>query len=555
MFAILIFLDLTLAVLQLVAAPLLWVRTLAALAAGRLAVALGLLTGGLLLADSRLSVQVPLALIPALFALWRPGRTSARVSAAGAVLSVWWLLVPFPPEDTVLVLAGSAAVLGLIVVLSARPLSLALVFLLVPAASLTAAATASASGGHRHDTPGRLSVDRLTGPEDQTPDVRTTLTAARTGDRLTFNGTSPGPEIRAKVGQLVEVTLLNRDVDSGVTLHWHGVDVPNAEDGVPGVTQDAVPPGGRHVYRFVPTRSGTFWYHTHRDALHNVEKGLFGAFIVDDAPFGGFERVLFTHHWAGTEDVPAGREVRLRTVNSSAEPRTVQVAGADFRVTAVDGNPIQGATPLAPGTDLVLAAGGRYDLGFTMPPGPVTVALDGETRTLSPGGTAPPLPVTSQRQFDPLSYGSPSAPVATGHQRVFDLRLDDGFGFSQGRLSYVSSLINGRLYPAVPTLEVAHGDRVKVRIASRSTIQHPFHLHGHRVRVLSRNGEPSTGSPWWTDTLNVGRGELYEIEFTADNPGIWMNHCHNFQHGADGMILHLAYQGVSTPFSSDHAPE
>ena len=102
---------------------------------------------------------------------------------------------------------------------------------------------------------------------------------------------------------------------------------------------------------------------------------------------------------------------------------------------------------------------------------------------------------------------------------------------------------------------MARGDRVKVRIASRSTIEHPFHLHGHRVRVLSRNGAPATGSPWWTDTLNISTGEVYEMEFVADNPGIWMDHCHNFQHGANGMILHLAYQGVSTPYSSEHSPE
>jgi FtsP/CotA-like multicopper oxidase with cupredoxin domain len=96
---------------------------------------------------------------------------------------------------------------------------------------------------------------------------------------------------------------------------------------------------------------------------------------------------------------------------------------------------------------------------------------------------------------------------------------------------------------------------VKVRITNRSIIDHPMHLHGHRVRVLSRNGVPAAGGTWWTDTLNVAPGEVFEIAFTADNPGIWMDHCHNFQHGANGMIMHLAYAGVSTPYSADHAPE
>ncbi|AGZ41224.1 multicopper oxidase family protein [Actinoplanes friuliensis] len=602
--AILILIDLTLAVLTLIAAPVagirrtrLWLISLAALAAGRLAVACLMLTGGLLLADSRLAVQVPLALLPALWAVWRPGRTAAHLSAAGAMLSVWWLLAPFAPQDTVLVLAGSVLALagigGLSVAVgrwreSRSRLSrlpwLTTAFLLVPAVTLVVAGQANASAtDHDHGGAGQLSVDQLVGPRNQVPDVRTTLVAARsqvrlasgrTVEALTFNGSSPGPEIRVKKGRLIEVTLVNTDVAEGVTVHWHGVDVPNAEDGVPGVTQDAVPPGGRHVYRFTATRAGTFWYHTHRDGLLNVKKGLYGALIVEDtAPFTGTERTVFTHAWPGSggdvtafdrddrpapAQLPAGRNVLLRMINSSEEPQTLQVRGTPFQVAAIDGNTVEGATPLQPGTELLLAAGGRYDLSFTMPAGPATVALAGSpdvALTFSPDGAAGPAPAADGGQFDPLTYGSGTPPAAAPYQRTFDLRLDDGFGFSQGRLSYVSSLINGRLYPAVPSLEVERGDRVRVRLASRSLINHPFHLHGHRVRVLSRNGVPATGSPWWTDTLNVGSGELYEIEFIADNPGIWMDHCHNFQHGANGMIMHLAYRSVSTPYSSDHAPE
>ena len=118
------------------------------------------------------------------------------------------------------------------------------------------------------------------------PDVRVTLTAQKSRIRLasgkevdawTFNGRAPGPEIRVERGQLLEVTLVNKDIDDGVTIHWHGVDVPNTEDGVAGVTQDAVPPGGRYVYRFRPEQVGTFWYHTHQNASDGVEKGLYGS--------------------------------------------------------------------------------------------------------------------------------------------------------------------------------------------------------------------------------------------------------------------------------------
>ena len=57
-----------------------------------------------------------------------------------------------------------------------------------------------------------------------------------------------------------------------------------------------------------------------------------------------------------------------------------------------------------------------------------------------------------------------------------------------------------------------------------------MHLHGHHALVLARNGVAATGSPWWVDSLNVRDDETYDIAFVADNPGIWMDHCHNLEH-------------------------
>ncbi|MGY1808820.1 multicopper oxidase domain-containing protein [Blastococcus sp. SYSU D00669] len=66
--------------------------------------------------------------------------------------------------------------------------------------------------------------------------------------------------------------------------------------------------------------------------------------------------------------------------------------------------------------------------------------------------------------------------------------------------------------------------------------------------MLSRDGEPVTGSPWEVDSLNVEDGETCEIAFVADNPGIWADHCHNLEHASDGLVAHLAYSGVDTPY-------
>jgi FtsP/CotA-like multicopper oxidase with cupredoxin domain len=89
---------------------------------------------------------------------------------------------------------------------------------------------------------------------------------------------------------------------------------------------------------------------------------------------------------------------------------------------------------------------------------------------------------------------------------------------------------------------------VRMTISNSSGEVHPMHLHGHHAVVLSRNGVAATGSPWWIDSLDVANGDTYDIAFVADNPGIWVDHCHNLQHAADGLIAHLAYTDVSTPY-------
>jgi FtsP/CotA-like multicopper oxidase with cupredoxin domain len=95
---------------------------------------------------------------------------------------------------------------------------------------------------------------------------------------------------------------------------------------------------------------------------------------------------------------------------------------------------------------------------------------------------------------------------------------------------------------------VAEGDLVKMTIVNGSNAVHPMHLHGHHMLVLSRNGVPDPGSPWWTDTLEVDPGTQYVVAFRADNPGIWMDHCHNLRHAGAGLTMHLTYLSAYTPF-------
>ena len=279
------------------------------------------------------------------------------------------------------------------------------------------------------------------------PDVRVTLTAEKSRIRLasgkevdawTFNGRAPGPEIRVQRGQLLEVTLVNKDIDDGVTIHWHGVDVPNTEDGVAGVTQDAVPPGGRYVYRFRPEQVGTFWYHTHQNASDGVEKGLYGALVImRETPPEKEEDIAAPVHTfsgrvaIGTNDglerraVQAGVPIRLRLIDTDSSPAKFRLSGMKPFVVAIDGAEIAPA-PVPAGEAIEIGAGGRYDLWFQQPKGVAAVEVVGSKAGLlfSPDGKGEPVAARSQPVFDPASRAR-AKPAGLGSHFDRTFQLDD----------------------------------------------------------------------------------------------------------------------------------
>jgi FtsP/CotA-like multicopper oxidase with cupredoxin domain len=429
--------------------------------------------------------------------------------------------------------------------------------------------------------PGRsVSVTSLVADPSRPADVRYTLVArqgrvtirgGRALDGYTLNGTSPGPELHARQGQLVEVTLVNESVVEGTTLHWHGVDVPNASDGVAGVTQDAVPVGGRHVYRFVAEDAGTYWYHSHQMSHEQVERGLLGALVVGppvhaangqtaDPAKPAADVVALLHVYggqhtlngrAGDHRVQAapGQRVRVRVVNTDMGTAAIWASTA-YRVVAVDGREVHRPTDVSARKALV-AAGGRLDVELAAPADGSAARLHvGGARSVVVGdGAAAPAVRQPRATLDLLSYGSPR-PLgfdASRPDRRFDYVIRRRFGLVDGRPGNYWT-INGHLFPDVPMFHVREGDVVRMRIVNRSDEVHPMHLHGHHVVVLERNGVAASGSPWLVDSLDVRPDETYEVAFVADNPGIWSDHCHTLRHATDGLVAHLMYEGVTTPF-------
>ncbi len=536
------------------------------------------------------------------------------VASAAAVLAVW--RTRGPVAVVALTTAGLAGVAGFAVtLLGGYPVTVSVALLTVGLLVTGSVVTARLAGLDRLRAPaaaaftlivlgsgfaliapstvdiggGPVSVTSLVGPSTPDPGgvVRKYTLQARTrevrlpsGQQITawtFNDQFPGPALTATQGDLIDVTLTNVDITDGVTIHWHGYDVPNAEDGAPGLTQDAVLPGQSYEYRFRAEQVGTYWYHTHEVSDRGVKLGLFGSLVV--LPRGATpsttDLTVPLHTLGGTfvpgvcpdglvadfvecgvpanSSLPVGSTVRLRLINTDDVPRLVDLVGASFRVVAVDGNDLNGPG-VVDGVGLSVPAGGRYDVTFTMPAGPVGLRFPDYPAAVLPLNSTPPAAPSGWPTLDLLSYGTP-APSPYGLNSAFDRRftlvLDRGLALVDGRPAYANT-INGGAYPNVPTEVVHFGDLVEFTIVNRTTEVHPWHLHGHRVLILSRNGQPPSGSPLWMDTFDIRAGDVWRVAFRADNPGLWMNHCHNLAHADNGMAVHLAYDDVSSPFHGSH---
>ncbi|RUW67021.1 multicopper oxidase family protein [Mesorhizobium sp. M4B.F.Ca.ET.049.02.1.2] len=196
-----------------------------------------------------------------------------------------------------------------------------------------------------------------------------------------YDGTVPGPALRLRQGEPVRITVENR-LTEDTTVHWHGIRLPNAMDGVPGLTQPPIKPGETFVYEFTPPDAGTFWYHPHADSLVQLGRGLAGPLIVEerepiavdrdvlwflsdwrlakDAKIaGGFgnmmdagmsgrvgNTVTLNGRVSDAEPVRAGERIRLRLVNGAlARMMALGFEGHRPTIVAIDGQPCEPHEP------------------------------------------------------------------------------------------------------------------------------------------------------------------------------------------------------------------
>ena len=407
----------------------------------------------------------------------------------------------------------------------------------------------------------------------------------------TYNGQVPGPEIRVKEGETVRVVLKNY-LPEETSIHWHGVPVPNAMDGVPGITQTGVMPGETFVYEFIAGPAGTYIYHSH--ARYQLDQGLYGPLIIEPSrEMRSYDReyTVLLEDWvmkdgggvANTNRRPAmgmmrgmmgrafrqgsepllepvydayaangkvypavepikvrrGDRVKLRMANpSSATIYDLCLAGHSFTVTHTDGRPIQ---PIE--TDILrIGMGERYDVEFVAD-NPGYWLLSARENGSGESTLRVPLRYEGTTSDQPVSpnFGPGSRFVRPWDMKSLDPDSSPGREKPARFISQTLSggmhspywTINGQVYPDVEPIRVDQDTPVRIGYLNRSMMPHPMHLHGHFFKLVNPDLPPDR----WIqkDTVIVHPMERVEIQLVADNPGRWFHHCHNLYHMMAGM--------------------
>jgi FtsP/CotA-like multicopper oxidase with cupredoxin domain len=405
-----------------------------------------------------------------------------------------------------------------------------------------------------------------------------------------YNGASPGPVLRMKEGKPLSVDIIN-DTDTPELVHWHGMLIPSDVDGVEEEGTPFVPPRGHRRYQFTPKPFGSRWYHSHAMAYSNLHKGAytgqFGFVYIDPAADPGRydqEHFLALRDWepffmANMEDddddtrhgpqpekpavlntapnglevssmtysindkslgageplrVKPGQRVLLHLLNASAiENRRIALTGHKFQIIALDGNPVPSPQSVEA---IFLGAGERVDaivemnnpgvwiLGATdekVRSSGLGLIVEYENQHSQPKWIAPPK--------DPWDYTLFGTSGVTEPTRTPDQTIDMAFEkIPGGSGKFNTWLVNGKPYPHADEFVLKPGARYRLILRNRTDDAHPLHLHRHQLELVDINGKKTAGII--KDTVVVPYYGRATVDFTADQPGLSLFHCHIQQH-------------------------
>jgi FtsP/CotA-like multicopper oxidase with cupredoxin domain len=412
---------------------------------------------------------------------------------------------------------------------------------------------------------------------------------------------------RGVKGQVFDAIVKNT-TDIPTVVHWHGLIVPNDQDGVPYVTQSPIPPGGEYHYRFKLNQSGTYWMHSHHDL--QVQQFLSAPLIIsdpDDTPvnkevtlfIGDFSykkpEAIFaelkkgmTHLHHGTPMKPMNKassamplpdlndvsyDAFLTNYHTLKNPEIVSVKPGDvvrLRVIAgsamtnffINTGPLQGQAIAVDGQGIKpikanqfqLAVGQRVDVLVKIPEmeGAYPILAQGEGTTMQTGlilATQKAKIITQKEQAD-LMAG------ALNYEQEFKLKALSPLTPKSPGQTLVVNLegdmmkynwsINNQAWPKIKPLQVSANKRVEMIFNNKTSMAHPMHLHGHVFEVTEIDGQHIQNGAM-RDTVLVLPNSTVKVQFDTDNPGNWMMHCHMLYHQESGMMTLVSYKGVKVP--------
>ncbi len=418
--------------------------------------------------------------------------------------------------------------------------------------------------------------------------VQVDLDQQRSISTIGYNGSAPGPLLRMKAGKPVTVDIFN-DTDTPELVHWHGMTIPAAADGTEEEQSPFVPPHGRARVSFTPGPSGLRWYHSHAMAMDDLHKGgytgQFGLVYVEDGNNkGSYDQELFLtlRDWEpffsgsmeddddDTHDAPmlekpptistdpnglevvsmtysindkalgAGDPIRVKQGDkllihlcnaSPIENRRVALSGHSMRVIGLDGNPVP--SPAERGS-VFLGAGERADVEVTMN-NPGVWILGGTEKMVREGGLGCIVEYAGQKKqptwidpkkelWDYTHFALPQSTQPTP-KNVIDMHFEK---LPRGMGKFNVWTINGKPYPHENEYVLQKGERYRLIMRNWSDDAHPMHLHRHQWEVVEMNGKKMGGLI--KDTVVVPYYGRAVVDFTADQPGLSLFHCHIQQH-------------------------
>src|SRR5580698_1195819 len=411
---------------------------------------------------------------------------------------------------------------------------------------------------------------------------------------IAYNGQVPGPLLRLREGMPVTIDVTNASSIPDL-VHWHGLAIDSLNDGAMEEGSPMIAAGATQRYTFTPKPAGTRWYHTHASAYDNLSLGTytgqFGFLLIEgkDQPAHYDQEInLAIHHWepsfvpmvetmreessnmpltTGSDvgykyatinshmlgagepiRVKQGERVLMRLLNASATENVVlALPGHTFKVIAMDGNAVPNpvavemlSLAVAERVDAIVEmnAPGVWVLGSTLAEARkmgLGVVVEYAGKTGAPVWTDPNA---AAAKWDYAKFASATASAAAPDETVTLTFRDIG---PQKGSKFDTWTINNKSWPDVDPISVIKGKRYRILLRNGSGDQHPIHLHRHTFEVAQIGRTQLSGLR--KDVINVMPLETVAVDFTADNPGDTLLHCHQQLHMDFGFMTIIKYAG------------